>query len=262
MQLSVHAFPLSDRSVDNGDPSPVVQSEDSVKDAGKTERRALGLSDDRVSLSDQAKITRSIGDDARTLDERSTKELKVSQNSSNQTTEAPPRKAQEKAKHDAEQKVEKQQVDQLKQRDREVRAHEFAHAVTGGAFAGSPQFEYTQGPDGVQYATGGEVSVDTSPVAGNPQATMDKARIVRAAALAPADPSGQDRAVAARASQIGANASAELLRQRNESRAERFSEDQNANTFAPGPSDKAEGVSVYEGLKSDVQRGGYFDAVV
>ncbi|MBV1870664.1 MAG: catalase [Gammaproteobacteria bacterium] len=267
MQLSVHAFPLSDRSVDNGDPSPVVQSEDSVKDAGKTERRALGLSDDRVSLSDQAKIPRSIGDDTRAPDEhfakeRPTKELNVNQESTQQNTEASPRKPQENAKHEAEQKVEKQQIDQLKQRDREVRAHELAHAVTGGAFAGSPQFEYTQGPDGVQYATGGEVSVDTSPVAGNPQATIDKARIVRAAALAPADPSGQDRAVAARASQIGANASAELLRQRNESRAEKFSEDQNSNAFATVPLEKAEGVSVYEGLKSETQRGSYFDEVV
>jgi hypothetical protein len=186
--------------------------------------------------------------------------LKAEDDSSEAISGQPEDKAREKA----EQEVVKQQVDQLKQRDREVRAHELAHAVTGGAYAGSPKLEYTRGPDGVQYATGGEVSVDTSPIAGDPQATIEKARIVRAAALAPASPSGQDRAVAARASQMGIDANAELVQQRSESRAEKFSENRDeANNNPPsGQAAKAEGVSVYEGLKSESPSGSYFDQVV
>ena len=99
---------------------------------------------------------------------------------------------------------------ELKARDREVRAHELAHQAVGGQFAGAVSFTFQRGPDGAQYAVGGEVSIDTSPVAEDPQATIDKMRVVRAAALAPAEPSAQDRAVAAQATQLMLQAQAEL----------------------------------------------------
>ena len=99
---------------------------------------------------------------------------------------------------------------ELKARDREVRAHEAAHQAVGGQYAGSISYVYERGPDGAQYAVGGEVSISTSPVRGDPQATIDKMRVVRAAALAPAEPSSQDRAVAAEAMQLMLQAQAEL----------------------------------------------------
>lgn len=104
-------------------------------------------------------------------------------------------------------------LSRLKSRDREVRAHEAAHQSVGGQYAGSMSFTYQRGPDGAQYAIGGEVPVDVSPVEGNPQATLEKMRIVRAAALAPAQPSGQDRAVAAQAMQTMLEAQSELATQ-------------------------------------------------
>lgn len=102
----------------------------------------------------------------------------------------------------------------LKARDREVRAHEQAHQAVGGAYAGAVSYTYQRGPDGAQYAVGGEVSIDVAPVAGDPQATIDKMRTVRAAALAPAEPSGQDRAVAAQAMQLMLQAQTELAMMR------------------------------------------------
>lgn len=102
------------------------------------------------------------------------------------------------------------QVEELKQRDQEVRRHEAAHAGAGGPYAGSPSFTYTTGPDGKRYATGGEVAIDVAPIPGDPAATVQKLRRVIAAALAPADPSGQDRAVAAQAQAALAQAEAEL----------------------------------------------------
>lgn len=110
-------------------------------------------------------------------------------------------------------KEELEEVRELKARDREVRAHEQAHASAGGAHAGSPRYEYTQGPDGVRYATGGEVSIDVSPVPGDPEATIRKMGQVRAAALAPADPSPADRAVAQEATATAAQARAEQFNQ-------------------------------------------------
>ncbi|MDM7858590.1 putative metalloprotease CJM1_0395 family protein [Thiopseudomonas acetoxidans] len=101
------------------------------------------------------------------------------------------------------------EVEKLKARDREVRAHEMAHlAAAGGLATSGASFSYQRGPDGVSYAVGGEVKIDTSS-GSNPEETLRKAQIIRAAALAPAEPSGQDRAVAAKASQMEAQARAE-----------------------------------------------------
>lgn len=84
--------------------------------------------------------------------------------------------------------------------DNRVRAHEQAHlAAAGGIAKGGASFQTTTGPDGKQYAVGGEVSINTSPVAGDPQATILKARQIRRAAQAPLEPSAQDRLVAASA---------------------------------------------------------------
>ncbi|HRX70121.1 MAG: hypothetical protein KDJ22_07325 [Candidatus Competibacteraceae bacterium] len=104
-------------------------------------------------------------------------------------------------------------VRELKQRDRQVRQHEMAHlAASGGLAQGGPRYTYQRGPDGQNYAIGGHVNIDTSP-GKTPEETLQKARTIQAAAMAPADPSGQDRAVAAKASQMAANARVELSRQ-------------------------------------------------
>jgi len=112
---------------------------------------------------------------------------------------------------------EKQQVEKLKQRDAEVRRHEQAHkAAAGGHAAGGPTFEFQTGPDGKRYAVGGEVRIDTSEVQGDPQATIAKMQQIRRAANAPAEPSAQDRKVAAQAAQAEREARRELAEQRAE----------------------------------------------
>jgi hypothetical protein len=105
-------------------------------------------------------------------------------------------------------------VRELQARDREVRAHEAAHAAAGGQYAGAPQYTYQRGPDGRQYAIGGSVSIDTSPVQGDPEATLQKAQQIRRAAFAPAEPSAQDRAVAASAAALERQARAEIAAER------------------------------------------------
>ena len=116
---------------------------------------------------------------------------------------------------------EEQDVRNLRERDQEVRRHEQAHAAAGGPHArGGPTFEYETGPDGKQYAVGGEVQIDTSPVKGDPRATIAKMQQVRRAASAPANPSSQDRAVAAKAAVAEQEARAELARQRSETPAD------------------------------------------
>lgn len=111
-------------------------------------------------------------------------------------------------------------VAQLKARDREVRDHEQAHKRVGGPYASQPTYEYQTGPDGQQYAVGGQVKIDVSPVADDPQATIDKMEVVKAAALAPAEPSSADRQVAAQADAIRTQALGDLAAKRREERAE------------------------------------------
>ena len=109
---------------------------------------------------------------------------------------------------------EKQAVNQLKKRDAEVKAHERAHMASGaGIVQGGASYQFQKGPDGRMYAVGGEVKIDVS-AEGSPEATIRKMQQVKAAALAPAEPSGTDRAVAAQAAQIEAQA---RIAQREES---------------------------------------------
>ncbi|MBC3936103.1 catalase [Undibacterium sp. CY7W] len=106
-------------------------------------------------------------------------------------------------------------INQLKATNSEVRAHEFAHlAASGGLATGGPSFVYQKGPDGQRYAVGGEVNIDTS-AGSTPQETIQRARTIQAAALAPAEPSGQDFAVAAKARNMEQQAMAALQLQRS-----------------------------------------------
>nr|WP_315257001.1 putative metalloprotease CJM1_0395 family protein [uncultured Duganella sp.] len=101
-------------------------------------------------------------------------------------------------------------IDQLKARDLEVRQHEQAHmAAAGGLATSGASYTYQRGPNGVDYAIGGEVNIDTAPGA-TPEETIERARAIQAAALAPAEPSGPDRAVAAQAQQMEMQARAEV----------------------------------------------------
>ena len=104
-------------------------------------------------------------------------------------------------------------IAKLKARDTEVRQHEQAHLAAAGSLAVSgASYVYQRGPDGVSYAVGGEVQIDTSP-GRTPEETISRARAIAAAALAPADPSGPDRAVAAQAQQLAQQALAEQAQQ-------------------------------------------------
>ena len=147
-------------------------------------------------------------------------------------------KANTSARTQGEPSPEQQQRQQLEiaelvSRDQEVRSHEQAHAAVGGQYAGAPTYTYTRGPDGKRYAVGGEVGIDTSPVANDPEATLSKMDVVIRAALAPAEPSAQDRQVAAQALGQMAEARVQLAQlQRSEvqadteARAERRREDE------------------------------------
>jgi hypothetical protein len=133
--------------------------------------------------------------------------------------------AQEKVQaQQQERQVEDQKIiRELASRDREVRAHEQAHSSVGGQYTGGPSYTYKRGPDGVSYAVGGEVSI-SSPPTGDPEVTLRAAEQIKRAALAPSDPSPQDRRVAAQAAQTALHARVAILQQQTEGRVEKGNE--------------------------------------
>lgn len=111
---------------------------------------------------------------------------------------------------------EKRLVQDLRSRDAEVRTHEAAHQAAGGGMTGAASYTYQQGPDGRMYAIGGEVSISI-PSGSTPQESMRNAQQAIAAAMAPADPSGQDFAVASSAMVMLMKAQQQLLKESQES---------------------------------------------
>lgn len=107
-------------------------------------------------------------------------------------------------------------VEELEAKDRQVRARGLARAATAGGLASTPTFTYKVGPDGRLYAVGGDVKLDTTPVVGDPEATLRKAEQIERAAFAPGDPSPEDRRAAAMAAAMAASARQELARRKDE----------------------------------------------
>ncbi|MFM5857385.1 putative metalloprotease CJM1_0395 family protein [Aeromonas rivipollensis] len=139
---------------------------------------------------------------------------------SHRFVEATGEESQRRQQQDPEQQEQQRQQRQLAalvERDLEVRKHEQAHQMAGGEHAGSPSYQFSQGPDGKRYATGGEVAIDIGTIPGDPAATLAKMQQVRAAALAPAEPSSQDLSVARAASAKEAQARKDLMEVRGAS---------------------------------------------
>lgn len=102
------------------------------------------------------------------------------------------------------------EIGSLKARDSKVRQHEQAHlSAAGGLNVSRAAFVYQRGPDGVNYAVGGDVRIDTSP-GRTPADSLARADMIIDVALAPSDPSPSDRSAAAKGQSMAQQASAEL----------------------------------------------------
>ncbi len=128
------------------------------------------------------------------------------------------KKAQEKQEKQNPQELsedEKRLVKELQARDSEVKAHEAAHQAAGGGNTGPASFSYQQGPDGKMYAIGGEVSISIKGGA-TPQEQIANARAIITAAMAPANPSSQDFAVANSAKMMEMKAQQKLAKEQQQ----------------------------------------------
>lgn len=160
--------------------------------------------DDNAAVKDPVKeaVKQSKGEDSDSSKEESVSEKKTDKDND--------RKSNGEQLTDAEQK----KVNQMKERDTEVRTHEMAHARVGGQYAGAPVYEKEKGPDGKDYITDGHVNIDMSEES-TASKTVQKMQQVIRAAKAPAEPSGQDLKVAAEAQQKLNEASRKVLEENN-----------------------------------------------
>lgn len=153
----------------------------------------------------------------------------------------------------------KRRVEELAKVDRRVRQHEQAHMAAGGALVTSgASYEYETGPDGKRYAVGGEVGISLSE-GRTPEETVQRARQIRAAALAPADPSPQDRSIAAAAGRMEMRAMQEIAAQRLE---ESKGGDDTAPppVSSPGGAGESAGAASFAGIQAYRQMAGMPDA--
>jgi hypothetical protein len=146
----------------------------------------------------------------------------------------------------------KQVVVEMKARDTEVRAHEQAHVAAAGGLAGSPTYEYQNGPDGKRYAVGGHVHIDTSP-GKTPEETLIKAGKIRAAAMAPGEPSPQDRSVAGQATRMASEARMEIAQDKQEEiqEATDSAEESNGET---SNEHNSQGIEQYENAQRETEQ--------
>lgn len=183
MELAKLASPLGGEAVANQSASPASELSVDVGPAYEVE-----ISEDGQSFSQQ--------------EESPKKQLAVLEKQNQAVQEKDKEKNRQNWRIQAE-------VARLKRTEQNIRAHEAAHMAAGGAFAGGVSYIYAKGPDGRMYVSGGEVPIQ-APEGKTPEETVRNMEIVRRAAMAPADPSSQDLAVAAAAMQIESRARAAI----------------------------------------------------
>lgn len=118
----------------------------------------------------------------------------------------------EQQKQKLEQPEVKAEIKELELTEKEIIAHEQAHKAVGGSVTGPITYTHTEGPDGKSYINGGEVSINTKEGSA-PEETLEILEKVKAAALAPAEPSPQDLRVAASATAQIQQTLAEITKQ-------------------------------------------------
>ena len=138
------------------------------------------------------------------------KEAQKTEDSQNIIKSEAEKREAERKEDKAEDKKEAQE-NELENIEREVIAHEQAHQAAAGEFGGGISYSYTE-VDGKRYITGGEVPIKLRE-GSTPEETLRNMQQVQRAANAPADPSGQDRAVAAKAAAIASKARQQIIQE-------------------------------------------------
>lgn len=208
--LSAFSAYTSASNVYNSNQTSYVQSkQDSSAEDTLPEISYNNEIEDEAIISDEAKAMSESDNSNVKEDSKDTEEPKIQ--GTKQPEDGTPKAEKELSQE------EQDQIAKLKARDAEVRSHEQAHiAAAAGISASAPSYDYEEGPDGQKYAVSGEVNLSYSS-GGDPETDLRNAQTLKAAALAPAQPSGQDLSVAQNADKIIADAKARMAEEKEQS---------------------------------------------
>lgn len=106
----------------------------------------------------------------------------------------------------------KKEIEQLRQREAEVRRKKLSKKIAAGNTADHVVYEYSIGPDGKRYAVSGHVVFDTSEE-DTPQETLKKARTLMQAAVISPNSSQSDIHIARKADELAKKAQKELIKE-------------------------------------------------
>lgn len=81
----------------------------------------------------------------------------------------------------------------------QIQQHVESHLSVTTLYSSGPNYQYRVSPDGKRVIVSGDVSFDVSPSSNSPHETLHKAEIIKQAALAPNDPTPEDRRVSLQA---------------------------------------------------------------
>lgn len=98
---------------------------------------------------------------------------------------------------------------QLELSQTQIQRHIESHRAVTTQHSSPPNYQY-QSLDGALYIVSGDVVFDTSAESNNPQATLEKAQLIRMASMAPIDPSLQDRNASQQAMMMVTQAKGEI----------------------------------------------------
>ena len=113
---------------------------------------------------------------------------------------------------DAYQRAEARELREIAFRSDNVRRRVWQQALVAGPLVkGQPNYDYMIAADEKMYVRSASVSIDNSPVSGDPEATIQKARKVRNAYMGVAMPNTADYKAASSAVTMGINARRELI---------------------------------------------------
>jgi len=198
---------------------PIKSTQDSSAEVSTEDTQVDDLSDVAI-ISDKAKALSAADNSTLQGETTTTNLLSKSDSSSTSSSTASADSSTSGTESKSGEKLtpaQEQQVRELKARDAQVKAHEEAHiAASAGISASAPTYTYQTGPDGVQYAIGGEVNISFSQ-GSDPETNLANAEAMKAAALAPADPSSQDLSVANNADKMIQEAKQEIAAERDDS---------------------------------------------
>ncbi len=91
----------------------------------------------------------------------------------------------------------------------QIQRHVESHLAVSTQHSSPPNYRYRPF-DGDLYVVSGDVQFDTSSEPNDPQATLEKAQLIRMASMAPTDPTLQDRNASQQAIMMAAQAKGEI----------------------------------------------------